>query len=120
MTKHTSINIARMRYRLEFGVMGPTDEINPNTGETVNGFVPQFTKWAGQWNLSQTQEATFAGSNQGDLMTFFVRHDKNITSDMILRLDGKEYTITHINRDDGLTSNSFDLITCKRKEVHHA
>ena len=86
----------------------------------MDGFVPQFTKWAGQWTLSQTQEATFAGSNQGDLMTFFVRHDKNITSDMILRLDGKEYTITHINRDDGLTANSFDLITCKRKEVHHA
>ena len=109
-----------MRYRLEFGIMGPTGEINPNTGEAVNDFVPQFTKWAGQWTLSQTQEATFAGPDQGELMTFFVRHDKNITSDMVLRLDGKEYTITHINRDDGLSANSFDLITCKRKEVHHA
>ncbi|WP_297820004.1 phage head closure protein [uncultured Lactobacillus sp.] len=119
MTKHTSINIARMRYRIEFGRYVETDKINPNTGESINSFSPLLTVWAGKWSLSQSQQLTLVGAGIKDAVVFFIRHNPNIESDMTMRLGDNEYTIDSINYDDGLTANAFDLITCHRKVVDH-
>ncbi|MCZ3844163.1 phage head closure protein [Lactobacillus mulieris] len=118
-SKHTSIEIARMTFKLEFGSYTPSGETNPNTGENILEFAPQFKKWAGLWNLTQTEQLTLAGAGIKDAVVFFVRHDKNITSDLTIRRGEKLYTIDNINYDDGLTADSFDLITCHHEVTKH-
>ena len=114
------VNPARMRFRIAFGKMESSGKINPNTGETQEGFVPHFTKWAGKWTITQTQALTLAGANIRNAMVFFVRHDDKITSDFLIQRGDKMYTIDSISYDDGLTPDGFDLITCHEEVVNHA
>lgn len=114
------INPARMRFKLEFGKYEPSDNINPNTGESIDEFTPKFTKWSGQWTLSQTQQITLDGANIKNAIVFFIRHTNKVTSDYMIRRGGKIYTIDSVAYDDGLTPDGFDLITCHEEVVDHA
>lgn len=114
------INPARMRYRLEFGKYEPSDNINPNTGESIDEFTPKFKRWAGQWTLTQTQQIALAGANIKDAIVFFIRHDKSVTSDYSIRKGDNIYTIDSITYDDGLSADGFDLITCHLEISNHA
>lgn len=120
MTKHTSINIARMQYRLEFQKMAPTAKTNPNTGRPIKEYQTIYTKWAGKWSISQTMQLNLAGAGIKDAIIFFIRHDELITSDFMIKFQGNQFKIDNINYDDGITSNGFDLITCHREVVDHA
>lgn len=108
-----------MRYRLEVGVYEPAGEINPNTGESINSFVPKFTVWAGTWSINQEQQIALDGAGIKNALMFFVRHNPNITDKNTLRLGDNEFTIDNINYDDGLTANSYDIITCHERIEDH-
>lgn len=118
MTK--AINPSRMYLRLEFGTESATDVINQNTGEPIQGFVPQFTLWAGQWTLSLEQSLSLAGLAAKNVAVFFIRHNLEVEEGMLLRKDGKQvYQIDNVNFDDGLPPDGYDLITCHKWEVNH-
>lgn len=117
MAKH--LNYERMRFKLEFGKNEPTGKINPNTGKAVKGFNPHFTKWAGLWTLTQSQQISLAGAGIKNATAFFIRHNDQVTSDFLIRKAGKIYTIDSISYDDGLSPDGFDLITCHQDVVNH-
>ena len=115
-----NLNPSRMRFRLTFGKDNqPTGEINPNTGEQEVDFKPLFTRWAGKWTLTQSQALTLAGANIRDAMVFFIRHNEQVTSDLIIKHGPNTYVIDSISYDDGLGPNGFDLITCHREVTRH-
>ncbi|ANK60028.1 phage head closure protein [Loigolactobacillus backii] len=115
-----AINPSRMYLRLEFGSETDTEKTNPNTGESIKGFVPQFTRWAGQWSLSLEQSLSLAGLEAKDVAVFFIRHNELVEDGMLLRKDGKQiYQVDNINFDDGLPPDGFDLITCHKWGVNH-
>lgn len=64
------INVARMRFRLEFGINESTGKKNPNTGKPIKGFNPHFTKYAGLWSLTQNQQITLAGAGIKNAVVF--------------------------------------------------
>ncbi|MCT3348943.1 head-tail adaptor protein [Lactobacillus hominis] len=109
-----------MRYRLEFGKYDDTTgEINPNTGEKISSFLPLYTLWAGKWSISQAELLSLAGAGIKDAVVFFIRHNPNITSDFTIRFEDNDYKIDSIKYDDGLSANSFDLVTCHREVTKH-
>ena len=117
MTKN--LNPSRRTIKLDFGANDPTGKRNPNTGKKESAFEIKFTKWAGKWTLTQTQALNLAGAKIENAAVFFVRHDKRITSDLLIHWGKDEYTIEDINYDDGLPPDGFDLITCSKKVVDH-
>ena len=114
-----AINPSRMRLRLEFGYPTDTDQVNPNTGEAIQTFKPEFTRWAGKWSLSLEQSLTLAGDVAKDVRVFFVRHTSRILDGMQLRLNGDVYKIDAITYDDGIPPDGFDLITCHKWGTNH-
>ena len=113
---HTSVNPARMFYRLEFGHLKAGDHINPNTGKRAKGFAPEFTRWAGKWSISQSMQLSLAGANINNAVVFFIRHDESIDTSYHVRLGKKEYTIKSISYDQSMVANAFDLLTCQEVE----
>lgn len=118
MVRHR-LNIARMIYRLEFGHMVESDNVNPNTGEAVKEFKEDYHAWAGKWSLNQSALLSLAGNGIKDTVTFVVRHNDNLTSDYTLRLDKYLYHIDLIKYDEGRTPDAYDLITCHRLVNKH-
>ena len=105
-----NVNVARMRYRLEFGIDEPTGKKNPNTGKSIKGFNPHFSRYAGLWTLSANQAITLAGAHIKDL---------KITSNYKIRKGDEIFIIDNISYDDGLSTDGFDLITCHREVLDH-
>ncbi|MBB1079065.1 phage head closure protein [Limosilactobacillus sp. STM2_1] len=114
-----NLNVARMRYRLEFGIDESTGKKNPNTGKAIKGFNPHFTRYAGLWTLNANQAITLAGANIKEAVVFFIRHDLQITSNYKIRKGDEIFIIDNISYDDGLSTDGFDLITCHREVVKH-
>lgn len=115
-----NINPSRMRIRLEFGKYEPSSKINPNTGKrTKSEYRNIFTKWAGKWTISQTQQISLAGAGITNAVVFFIRHSDLVTSDLIIRWKGNKYIIDSIAYDDGIGPDGFDLITCHQEVVKH-
>lgn len=114
-----NLNVARMRYRLEFGIDEPTGKRNPNTGKSIKGFNPHFSRYAGLWTLSANQAITLAGAHIKEAVVFFVRHDLKITSNYKIRKGDEIFIIDNISYDDGLSTDGFDLITCHREVLDH-
>lgn len=108
------INISRMRLRLQFGHYEDTDQVNPNTGMPVKAFKANknLTRWAGRWSLTQYDTLKLSGANIKDAVAFFIRHDEAITSDYLMKLGDKLYTIDHIERDIDPTRTQYDTIYC--------
>ncbi|MBJ7525554.1 head-tail adaptor protein [Lactobacillus sp. CRM56-2] len=86
------INPARMNFRLEFGTQAATGKVNPNTGNPITDFVPQFSLYAGEWSLSFQQRLALNGDTS----------QQNV------------YQIDDVAYDDGLPPDGFDLITCHK------
>lgn len=118
MVRHR-LNISRMIYRLEFGHEQATDKVNPNTGKPIKEFVPEFERWAGKWSLRQSDILTLKGAGITNAMVFVIRHDESITSDYILRLDNKTFSIDNVSYDEGRTVDAYDLITCHQLVNKH-
>lgn len=116
---HTSVNPARMFYRLEFGHLKAGDHINPNTGKGTKEFAPEFTRWAGKWTPSQSMQLSFAGANITNAAVFIIRHDASIDTNYHVRLGNKEYTIKSISYDQSMAANAFDLLTCQEVEKNN-
>lgn len=113
MVQHR-INISRMRYRLEFGHEGKTGKVNTNTGDQVKEFIPEFTRWAGPYSIYGYDALKKSGSDVKDVNAYFIRHDSDITSDYLVRLNGKIYQIDHIQYDEDTTRSQYDVLYCHR------
>lgn len=115
------VNPARMTFKLEFGKQKATNNINPNTGEAIKGFIPDFELWAGQWSLTTDQTISLAGAGIKNAAVFFVRHNISLNESMQVRRDKTTvYQIDSISFDDGLPPDGFDLITCHKLVNTHA
>lgn len=112
------INPSRMTFKLEFGHWGPTDEVNPNTGEAINGFITDFKAWAGEWSISRRESIELQGQSIRNARTYFIRHRKDdIPENALIRRGSNIYTINSITYDDGSRPpDGFDMITCHRKD----
>lgn len=112
-----AINYSRMNLRIEFGVFDDTGTPNPNTGESVKGFVPKQTVWAGEWSVNLTQDLTLQGLGIKNGRVFFVRHNPELGFCTYLRIGGESgdvFKIDNSSVDDGSQVNGFDLITCHK------
>lgn len=113
MTK--AINPARMNFRLEFGTQAATGKVNPNTGNPITDFFPQFSLYAGEWSLSFQQRLALNGDTSQHNAVYFVRHNLKIATGMQLRRNHQDvYQIDDVAYDDGLPPDGFDLITCHK------
>ncbi|MCT4397644.1 head-tail adaptor protein [Pediococcus ethanolidurans] len=119
MIRMKSINYSRLTLRIQFGSMGDTNQINPNTGEAIQGFVKQVTVWGGRWSLNVTQQLTLAGQGITNLSMFFIRHNPEIELFTHLKVGNDVYKITNNNVDDGSQNNGYDLITCEKVVASH-
>lgn len=119
MIRMKSINYSRLTLRIQFGSMGDTDQINPNTGEAIQGFVKQVTVWGGRWSLNVTQQLTLAGQGITNLSMLFIRHNPEIELFTHLKVGNDVYKITNNNVDDGSQNNGYDLITCEKVVASH-
>lgn len=108
-----------MIYRVEFGHERDSERINPNTGQNIQEFKPEFWAWAAKWSLTQRQQITLAGAGIKNAMVFAVRHDERITSDYILRLNNQLFSIDNVAYDEGRTADAYDLITCHHLVTKH-
>lgn len=113
-----NLNPARIQIMLEFGKEVQNGKRNPNTGKAMKSYTTKFTKWAGQYTLTQSQAITLAGQSIRDAIVFFIRHDLKVTSDYLIKWGDQIYKIDSIAYDDGLPPDGFDLITC-HMEVSH-
>lgn len=112
------VNVSRMRHRLQFGHYEETDQVNPNTGMPVKAFKADkdLTRWAGDWSITDYATAKLSGLDIKNEVAFFIRHDNNITSDYLMKLGNKLYSIDHIERDIDPTRTQFDTIYCHSYE----
>lgn len=103
---------------MQFGHEAESEKINPNTGRHIKEFKadPSLTRWAGPWSITQYDTLKLSGSEIKDTVAFFIRHDDSITSDYLLKLNNKIFSIDHIQYDEDLTANGFDIIYCHRYE----
>ena len=84
------------------------DIFNPNE------FIPEFTRWAGPYSIYGYDALKKSGSDVKDVNAYFIRHDSDITSDYLLRLNGKIYQIDHIQYDEDTTRSQYDVLYCHR------
>lgn len=109
-----NLNPSRMRGKAAFGHMGATDRKNPNTGRPIQGFVPDFSVWYGEYSLSMADSIAYHGIDQSIAMVIFVRHNHILSDRFKVQINDEVYDIVSIKEDDGIPPVGFDLITLKK------
>lgn len=108
----------RLNKRAEFGELIASDEVNPNTGEAINVFQSSFTRYAGRYSRTFSQQAEIAGTVLKDTSVIVIRHTDKINKQMLVNFDSDLYNIVSISSDDS-TAISYDLITVRKFVVNH-
>ncbi|WP_282803945.1 phage head closure protein [Secundilactobacillus kimchicus] len=113
------VNPSRLNRRLTFGNMAATNQINPNTGKPILGFVPLTTVWGGRLSLSLNQQLTLAGADNDASTVFVIRHNPDIADAQLVQDGNREYRIDNINFDDDDDLPGFDTIACHYEVIKH-
>ncbi|MBC9119374.1 phage head closure protein [Fructobacillus fructosus] len=108
------INPNEFTDRCEFGFIDSVP--NETNGNMVDEFVPKFSRWFGWRNQTFNQQYQLLGVTQTDTKQIVVRHDKEITPDMRVRINDVIYQFVLFSPDNRSLRDTFDLLTLKEVE----
>ncbi len=112
-------NPSRLNRRLAFGHKVDTDTVNPNTGETLQKFVADYTVWGGRLSMTFNQQLSLAGTGITNAVVFVIRHNEHVEDSMLIQIDNELYQIDHIEFDDDIEVPGYDTVTCHREVTKH-
>ncbi|MCJ8184806.1 phage head closure protein [Lactiplantibacillus pentosus] len=108
----------RLNKRAEFGEMVAGDEVNPNTGDSIDVFQSSFSRYAGRYSRSFSQQIEVAGTTLEDTSVIVIRHTDKVNDQMKVKFDGDLYNVVSVSSDDS-TAVSYDLVTVRKYVVAH-
>lgn len=108
----------RLNKRAMFGKLVAGTEVNPNTGEAIEVFQASFSRYAGRYSRTLSQQAELAGTVLADTSIIVIRHSDQVNDQMRVKFSGDLYNIVSISSDDS-TAVSYDLITVRKYVVNH-
>lgn len=108
------INPLEFNDRVEFGNYQTV--INETNGNTENVFVKAFSRWFGYRQQTLNQQYTLLGNKISNTKVIAIRHDPQVTEQMIAKIRNVEFNIISISADDRLARDTYDLITLQKRE----
>lgn len=99
----------------EFGTVETTE--NPFTGAEMPGeFVSKFKLHYKPHTRTLNQQYLAAQANLSDTRVIVVRHNKRVTDELMVRLDGIVFKIVQVSPDETQGLNKYDFITLRKNE----
>lgn len=98
--------------KVEFGTVKSTT--NPNTGANIFAFVPSFTLHYKPHTRTLNQQYLAIQASLSDTKVIVIRHNKNVTEALKVRLNKVVYDIVSISPDENFGFNKYDFVTIRK------
>ena len=100
------------RLRAEFGAIETVENEYTGSDETV--FVPKLSLHYKPHTRTLNQQYLAGQNGLLDTRVIVIRHNKKVTENMLVKIDGVVYTIELISPDENLGVNKYDYITIRK------